>query len=371
LFAGIGTSWLHRCCIIADPEKGLRAASGLTGTVQQRGTSDAEKLKLPTAAKESKLHQLYVRLFTTNKSIMKLKTKCNEILDGVWIDFLKQIKNTGLNICIAICLLLYILTGCKSSPAIIVQSMEINTVTGNQTSGEELLPGEIAGTRITHISLTGPLSQTVSLSKDSIRIFLFMKGRGTLRADTASYQVEPETIAVPFTFGQITLDVAAGEVLHLLQFTKILSAQDIEELKNFPAENKYDIYFKKFSDCEPYTEKIKSPNTVSRTVLPGDIIPRVALGTVEAKGPDAVGAHEHPMLDQLFLGLTGNDITVHADDRSTGLKAYSLLHIPIGSSHWATVDKGKKMYYLWMDFFLTKEGQEWLKTHKPVSKKMN
>jgi quercetin dioxygenase-like cupin family protein len=144
----------------------------------------------------------------------------------------------------------------------------------------------------------------------------------------------------------------------------------MKDLKNFPAENKYSIFFRKFSDCEPYTEKIKSPNTVSRTVLPADIIPRVSLGTVETKGPDAVGAHEHAMLDQLFLGLAGNDIIVHADDRTAELKEYSLLHIPIGSSHWATVDEGNKMYYMWMDFFLTKEGQEWLKTHKPINKKM-
>jgi hypothetical protein len=76
------------------------------------------------------------------------------------------------------------------------------------------------------------------------------------------------------------------------------------------------------------------------------------------------------MLDQLFLGLAGNDILVHADDKTAELKEYSLLHIPIGSSHWATVKEGKKMYYMWMDFFLTKEGQEWLKTHKPINKKM-
>ena len=95
------------------------------------------------------------------------------------------------------------------------------------------------------------------------------------------------------------------------------------------------------------------------------------LVSVEIKGPDEVGAHQHAMLDQLFLGLTDNDIVVHADNRSVSFKSYSLLHIPIGSNHWMTVDNNKKMYYLWMDFFLTKEGQQWLKTHKPISKKMS
>lgn len=277
----------------------------------------------------------------------------------------------GFNLWMTLVLLLIVSIGCKSSPEIKVQTMKMKLQNDAKTFREELLHGEIADTRIEHISFTGPFSQTFLQSKDSVDMFLFIKGNGTLHTGTMTYNIVPETIAIPFSCGAITLNVPEGDTIHLVQFTKKLSAQDLEDLKNFPAQNKFDIYFTKFSDCAPYTEKIKSPNTVSRTVLPADIIPRVSLGTVETKGPDAVGAHQHPMLDQLFLGLTDNDIVVHADDRSTEFKAYSLLHIPIGSSHWAMVDKGKKMYYLWMDFFLTKEGQEWLKTHKPISKKMN
>ena len=188
-----------------------------------------------------------------------------------------------------------------------------------------------------------------------------------LHADTLSIQVEPESIAIPFASDNIEIEVSHGDTLHFLQFIKKQSDQDLADMKLFPEENKYDIFFTRFSDCESYTEKIKSPNTVSRTVLPQDIIPRVALGTVETIGPDKVGAHEHAMLDQLFLGLTDNDVIVHADGSLTEFKEYSLLHIPIGSSHGVTVDENKKLYYMWMDFFISKEGQEWLKTHKPVS----
>lgn len=268
--------------------------------------------------------------------------------------------------------LIFALMGCSGSHYIKMQNLKMDSQKGGQTFKEELLHGEIAGTKIEHISLVGPLIQTLQITKDSVSMFLFIKGNASLKADATTYDIVPETIAVPFYVSSaLSLQVPEGETLHIVRFVKKYSDQDLEDLKNFPTENKYDLYFTKFSDCHPYTEKIKSPNTVSRTVLAADIVPRVALGTVETKGPDAVGAHEHPMLDQLFLGLTNNDIVVHADKKSRKFKAYSLLHIPIGSSHWATVDKNKTMYYLWMDFFLTKEGQEWLKTHKPISKKMN
>ncbi len=261
--------------------------------------------------------------------------------------------------------------GLVSQNKIQVQNLQMESSIKSKVFKEELLPGALADMRIEHIALRGPQAHKIVLPADSTSLFLFVKGNATLKAGKKKFGIVPESMALPFAFKSITINVPKGETLHYAQFTKKVSEQDKVDFKSFPAENKYDIYFTRFSDCEPYTEKIKSPNTVSRTVLRADIVPRVALGTVQTKGPDAVGAHEHPMLEQLFLGLAGNDIVVHADEKSAELKEFSLLHIPLGSTHWATVGEGKKMYYIWMDFFLTKEGQEWLKTHKPINKKMN
>jgi len=71
----------------------------------------------------------------------------------------------------------------------------------------------------------------------------------------------------------------------------------------------------------------------------------------------------------LFLGLGGNKIEVIADEASTKLNEFEILHIPIGSNHSATVKENEMMYYIWMDFFLTKKGEDWLKTHKKMGKK--
>ncbi|MFC2129290.1 cupin domain-containing protein [Bacteroidota bacterium] len=265
-----------------------------------------------------------------------------------------------------------ICASCSNSPEIVVQNLQMQLPSGMETFTEELLEGEIAEIKIEHLAFTGPAEQTITLSDGSVSMFLFLRGNGILFADSMKYSLVPESIAIPMNeIRHVKFEVPAGEVVHFLQFTKKLSSQDLEDLKNFPAENKYKLFFTRFVDCEPYTEKIKSPNTISRTVLPADIVPRVSLGTVEAIGPDEVGAHKHPMLDQLFLGLSDNDVVVFADGDSTLFKEYSLLHIPIGSSHWVGVSENKKMYYMWMDFFLTKEGQEWLKMHKPVNTDKN
>ena len=254
-------------------------------------------------------------------------------------------------------------------PKIVVQNLQMQIPSGIQINREEVLVGEIADLEIEHLAYAGPTKQMVHLLEGHITMLLFVDGNGILHANSKTYQLVPESMAIPMDDTRhIRLEVRTGEVLHVLKFTKKLSAQDLEDLKGFPEDNKYQLFFTRFEDCEPYTEKIKSPNTISRTVLPADIVPRVSLGTVEAIGPDKVGAHSHPMLEQLFLGLSDNDVTVYADDASNEFKQYALLHIPLGSNHWVGVKENKKMNYMWLDFFLTKEGQEWLLTHKPIKK---
>jgi len=264
-----------------------------------------------------------------------------------------------------------VFVSCSNTPEIDVQNMLMDVPSGESSFTEELLSGAIADTKIEHVALVGPTIQKLQLSKENVDMLIFIKGKGQIQSDTSVYNLVPESIAIPMSPEEVQIEVPNGEVLHFIRFTKKLSEQDIKDMATFPAENKYDFFFTKFEDCESYTEKIKSPNTVSRTVLRADIIPRVALGTVGAPGPDEVGAHKHAMLDQLFLGLANNDVVVHADGASAEFKEFSLLHIPIGSSHGVSVGENKTMYYLWMDFFLTKEGQEWLKTHKPMSADAN
>lgn len=231
---------------------------------------------------------------------------------------------------------------------------------------EKLLPDEVPGVDVEHVALTGPRERLESLSKEADLVFLFIKGRGKLHAGETSRQIDPETIALPITYPEVRIEAPQGETLHYLRVKKAFSEEDLAEADSLSLRNELDIYFKKFSECRAYTEKIKSPKTVSRTLLPEGHAARLAMGTVETTGPDGVGAHEHPMLDQLFLGLADNDSMVFADDTKTRFSAFTLLHIPLGSRHWVEVESDRRMYYVWMDFFLNKEGLDWLKTHQHV-----
>jgi len=229
---------------------------------------------------------------------------------------------------------------------------------------KSILEGEIEGIHVEHVAIANN-KVMVDSAKDGYKtIYLFIKGSGDVVAENTSYKINAETIFLPNVVKTITIKPADDDSLHYLKISCRLSTQDKKDLDELPTENSSTVYCAKFIDCQSYSEAIKSPNTTSRTILSNEYIPRVAMGTVQTKGPDKVAAHEHPMLEQLFLGLSKNNCVVYANDDHVAFTQYSILHIPLGSSHWVSVEEDETLYYVWMDFFLDKKGEEWLQTHK-------
>jgi quercetin dioxygenase-like cupin family protein len=229
----------------------------------------------------------------------------------------------------------------------------------------DVLSGEIPGIRSTLISVGPGIAHREPTSADEDRALLVLAGKGEMTVDGKEYAVVRETIAHFPVGSAIDIKANGAEGLDVLILRLTLTPVDREDLAAHPDLNRV-AYVKAFQECEAYGEAIKSAKTVSRTLLPKDIIPRMAIGTVQTTGPDKVAPHRHPMLEQYFLGLADSDIVVVHDNSQTRLKENELFHIPTGSNHGAEVAKGKKLYYVWMDFFQDRKGLEWLNKHKPL-----
>ncbi|HEY3439194.1 MAG TPA: hypothetical protein VGK29_00505 [Paludibaculum sp.] len=255
-----------------------------------------------------------------------------------------------------------------AAPSIALQHLDFFGARAGGQPGVQIRPvlkGEIKDVTVDLVSIVGPRLHLEPSKGDRAVVWLFIEGKGSLETKGAVFPVEGETIARAPQGWDWKIDVAAGQVLHALRIRRHFNDDDRAEMKKFP-QNNAAPYVRKFRDCPAYGEAIKSAKTTSRTLLPENFVPRMAIGTVETTGPDTVGAHRHPMLEQLFFGLKDNDITVLANDARANLTEMSILHIPLGSNHGAEVAEGKKLHYVWMDFFMDKKGQEWLKMHTPL-----
>jgi hypothetical protein len=258
----------------------------------------------------------------------------------------------------------------KSAPTKVVSEkisfQAADPASKGKTSIADILPKSIPGVTTKSVSLVGPMTWTQNQGADENYILLFLDGQGTLLANQTAYEIDGETIARAPMGWKLQVLVNAGKVLNFLCIRKEITAEDRTEIAKYPANNAAP-WVKRYSECIPYHEAIKSAKTISRTLLPKNYVPRVALGTVQTTGADKVGLHEHPMLEQLFLGLRGNDIIVHANEANAALGEFHLMVIPHASMHGASVVEGKNLHYVWMDFFNDTAGQAWLDNHKDIA----
>jgi len=222
-----------------------------------------------------------------------------------------------------------------------------------------LLPGVIRGVATTYYVQGGDSGYCPLRQPQRGQAFLFIRGTGAVHTGTDELLVKEVAAFCPAAAGPINI-IAGSEGLEYLEI--LIDLQSHETLPTQPHP-----FFMPYSDCEAYTEAIKSPKTVSRTLVPTHTLPRFCMGSVETSGPDTVGAHAHPMLEQLFFGLAGNRCIVTADDDEAVLEERMLLHIPSGSRHGVRVEGGCRLHYVWMDFFRETAGLAYIHDqHKPV-----
>jgi len=240
-----------------------------------------------------------------------------------------------------------------NNPERVIRTESLTGPTGQRM--EEVMAGEIAGMTCFLHNLPQAGDYDVPVSGQTSRVFFFLEGRGVVTCADRQHAVEEIAVFAPGN--QTAAGIRAVSKLVFLELRMEMSPDDLAWAAGRESSTPF---FATYSKCRTYREAIKSEKTVSRTLLPDNIIPRFCAGSVQTTGPDQVGAHRHPMLEQLFMGLSGNDCRVYADDASCAFGGNVLLHIPLGSEHSVRVDPGKELHYIWIDRFRSAEGIAWI-----------
>jgi len=222
-----------------------------------------------------------------------------------------------------------------------------------------VLPGEVKDVMLEFYSIKGPYQFNESSKTDCYDVLLSLKGDATLNTFETEYNLTSDFIArIPYSKNYF-IQVGKGKEFHFLRIRKFLDEKD-RFIIGQKIEKHLSVFIKPLSECPTYSEDIKSNKAINRMIIPEGFVPRFCMGSVETEGPDSVDSHEHPMLDQLFLGLKNCRCTCYANDEQALLTSNLLLHIPLGSKHSVSVTDGKKLFYIWFDFFLTLEGQKYM-----------
>ena len=220
-----------------------------------------------------------------------------------------------------------------------------------------ILPGEIVGIKTFYAELRGGIANKYLPEENEQRILLFTDGSGSIMQDGVNFAIDELSLFVPDMHREFIISSGKKNLCYL----EILSHLAAEDLSWLDEREEKLPYYVRYSECRQYDDGIKSGKTVSRIILSEEIVPRLCIGSVQTSGPDVVEAHTHPMLEQLFLGLAGNDVDVMADSAEAGFLEKHLLHIPLGSSHGVKVEAGKELHYVWIDIFHSLEDIDYIK----------
>lgn len=200
-------------------------------------------------------------------------------------------------------------------------------------------------------------------SENKTRTLIFYTGTCSMEYDGIRHVVDEVAVFTQDQKKEVVIH-ADNEDVQVLELIMSMNEEDKKELDRTKSlANK----FYRYSESNPYSEGIKSAKTVSRTLLPEKIVPRLSIGSVFAEGEDSVAAHKHPMLEQCFLGLEENNSKIIIEEEKYLFPPLSLVYIPLGKMHGVSVDKGDTMHYLWIDMFHTLEGMSYLEEqHIPI-----
>lgn len=185
--------------------------------------------------------------------------------------------------------------------------------------------------------------------QDKLQIFVFTKGNGVLKAGAHCYIIDEQAVFIP-DFDKDDLALTAGD--KDLEFIHIIGDMNDTDRRQM-ANCQYVLpRFVKFSQSILYTERFTQESGAKvdqHSIIAGRHLGRYTMGWVKGTGPDFVGQHTHPTLDQWYFMLDGADFTYNAGDTPTAVKEGDVTYTPHGMPHGSSCEADGTINYLWFE----------------------
>ncbi len=184
---------------------------------------------------------------------------------------------------------------------------------------------------------------------DKMQIFAFTAGKGVIRADEKMFFIDEQSVFIP-DFDKNKLEFTAGE--EDLEFIHIIGPMNDTDRRQMKHCQYVLPRFVKFSQVIQYTERFTQESGAKvkqHSVIAGRHLGRYTMGWVIGEGPDFVGQHTHPTIDQWYFMLQGADFTYDAGDRSIDVKEGDVSYTPHGTPHGSNCKEGGFINYIWFE----------------------
>lgn len=236
---------------------------------------------------------------------------------------------------------------------------EIKIVRGNELTYNfedgiykaPILEGTCPGIEITKCRLeAGKCIELKTFGYDErMQLVFFLTKSGYVRSDNKIYELDDQAVFTPdFDKEKVTI-VAGEEDLYFITITGPMTEVDHRQMANC----QYVLpRFVRLRESIEYTERFTQESgskVVSHSIIAGRHLGRYTMGWNIGAGPDFVGQHTHPTLEQWYFMIDGSDFDYVAGGNVIPVTNGDVSFTPHGTSHGSQCSEDGYINYVWFE----------------------
>ena len=233
----------------------------------------------------------------------------------------------------------------------IIKSEEIRYDFADGFAETEILAGTCPGIRICKCCLQAGMTKDVQVyaEDEKMQLLFFTSMSGVVKSGNKIYAIDDQAVFVP-DFDRERVTIAAGEEdLYFIRITGPMTEIDHRQMQNC----QYVLpRFVRLRESIEYTERFTQESgskVVSHSIIAGRHLGRYTMGWNIGAGPDFIGQHTHPTLEQWYFMTDGSEFTYVAGGKKIPVREGDVSFTPHGTSHGSECTEEGFINYVWFE----------------------
>lgn len=184
---------------------------------------------------------------------------------------------------------------------------------------------------------------------DKMQLLFFTTKSGILRSGDKVYSVDDQAVFIPDFDRERVQITAAEEEMQFIRIIGPMTEVDHRQMKNC----QYVLpRFVRLRESIEYTERFTQESgskVVSHSIIAGRHLGRYTMGWNIGAGPDFIGQHTHPTLEQWYFMIDGSEFTYVAGGDKIEVREGDVSFTPHGTSHGSECTDDGFINYVWFE----------------------
>ncbi len=233
----------------------------------------------------------------------------------------------------------------------IVKAREIKFEYADGYAETEILAGTCPGIKICKCKLQAGKEKKLEVfgEDEKMQLLFFTTKSGVLKSGNTIYEIDDQAVFIPDFDRQDVVLIAGDEEVQFIRITGPMTEVDHRQMKNC----QYVLpRFVRLRESIEYTERFTQESgskVVSHSIIAGRHLGRYTMGWNIGAGPDFIGQHTHPTLEQWYFMIDGSQFNYLAGGNVIPVEEGDISFTPHGTSHGSECTEDGYINYVWFE----------------------